>query len=379
MADYRWSDLEAAIGQDFSDGEIHVAAETVEQTGIRRFCEVVELGCPLHWDKDAARAHGYPGLVLPISAISFSYTAAPLWEPGQPTRWSTKGVHGVMNTPAVRPPGPSMPAPATAFAFATDIEVECLLPVCVGDRLARRGNKLVSVKVRDTSVGSGAFVVTEATVLNQRGQIVALLRSGGYRYNPHPPGHQPAETRPPAASTARPLLAPTPPRADWSESLGWDEVKEGDELPAVSVLITVQRLVIAAGANRDFNTVHHDTVLTQQTGVEEMYANNVFIQAVWERTVREYIGAAGSIRRLGPFRMRAFNLAGDTIVTRGTVKRKFRQDDGCWLELEMWSENDRGISVGPGSVLVTVPQTRERTSAVGGGEEGTRTPTPRGT
>ena len=38
-----WKDLEDAIGQDFSDGEIHWGLEPIEITSIRRYCEVIEL------------------------------------------------------------------------------------------------------------------------------------------------------------------------------------------------------------------------------------------------------------------------------------------------------------------------------------------------
>jgi hypothetical protein len=86
-----------------------------------------------------------------------------------------------------------------------------------------------------------------------------------------------------------------------------------------------------------------------------MFCNNFFLQGMWERTVREYIGLRGVIRKIGPFRMRIFNPAGDTVVVKGSVLRKFQQDGQNLVELKIWSENSRGISVGPGSVLVMLP------------------------
>ena len=86
-----------------------------------------------------------------------------------------------------------------------------------------------------------------------------------------------------------------------------------------------------------------------------MFCNNFFLQGMWERSVREYIGLRGIIRKIGPLRMRIFNPAGDTVLVKGNVLRKFRQDGQNLVELKMWSENSRGISVGPGPVLVTLP------------------------
>jgi hypothetical protein len=86
-----------------------------------------------------------------------------------------------------------------------------------------------------------------------------------------------------------------------------------------------------------------------------MYANNVFIQGMWERTVREYIGLGGRFKKTGPFRMRIFNNVGETVVTKGTVKRKWVENGEHLVELEIVSEHSRGISVGPGPVVVSLP------------------------
>jgi hypothetical protein len=142
---------------------------------------------------------------------------------------------------------------------------------------------------------------------------------------------------------------------DWTVQRYWDDVNEQDELPTVTFPISVYRLVVEAGANRDFNSIHHNTEFAQASGAPEMYANNIFIQGMWERTVREYIGLAGVIKKVGPFRMRIFNAVGETVATKGRVRRKWKEGDSNFVELEIWSENSKGISVGPGSVLVTLP------------------------
>lgn len=136
----------------------------------------------------------------------------------------------------------------------------------------------------------------------------------------------------------------------------WEDVTEGDEVPAIEFPLSVYRLVMEAGANRDFNSIHHNTEYAKQTGAPEMYANNFFLQGMWERTVREYIGLAGAFKSLKGFRMKIFNTVGDTVVTKGVVKRKWLEGGECLVELEMWSENSQGVSVGPGTVVVTLPK-----------------------
>lgn len=183
--EYTWADLEAAVGQDFSGGVERTGADPVELSGIRRFCEPLELDCPLHHDEERARAQGYRGVVLPVSAVNSTYTAPPIWQPGEPTRWGVKDPHALF--PREQAGVVPLPMPKTTAGFATDIEIEYLEPVCVGDRLIVKGRKLISVNVRETSVGFGAFMVFESRIYNQRGELVAIQRNGNYAYNPHPP------------------------------------------------------------------------------------------------------------------------------------------------------------------------------------------------
>ena len=77
---------------------------------------------------------------------------------------------------------PPLPMPETDAGFVTDIEIEYFSPVYVGDLLSTVGRKLVSVNLRQTRVGYGAFMVFESEVRNQNGELVAKLRNGSFRY-----------------------------------------------------------------------------------------------------------------------------------------------------------------------------------------------------
>ena len=143
--------------------------------------------------------------------------------------------------------------------------------------------------------------------------------------------------------------------ADWSRQLTWDAVSEGDKIPPVDFNMTHHRLVVEAGGNRDFAQIHHNEPIAQGQGAPGMYANNTFVQGMWERTVREYIGLDGHIKRVGPFRMRIFNNAGETVTVSGEVKRKWEEGGEKLIELEIRSEHSRGISVGPAPVICSLP------------------------
>ena len=113
--------------------------------------------------------------------------------------------------------------------------------------------------------------------------------------------------------------------------------------------------MVAAGGNRAFGGIHHNTEVAQATGAPEMYAGNGFIQAMWERVYREFIGLDGMVKKVGPYRIRTFNIVGESVVTPGSVKRKWQENGENLVELEMWTENANGVTVGPGPVVVTLP------------------------
>lgn len=137
----------------------------------------------------------------------------------------------------------------------------------------------------------------------------------------------------------------------------WEDVVEGEDLEPVAFPLTVYRLVMAAGANRDFNAIHHNSEIARASGAPDMYANSLFLQGMWERAVRNYIGLAGVIRRQSGFQMRIFNTVGDTVVVKGRVERKWQDEQTStgFVELAVWSENAKGVSVGPGRVVATLP------------------------
>ena len=132
------------------------------------------------------------------------------------------------------------------------------------------------------------------------------------------------------------------------------DVTVGEELPPVSFPLTVYRLVMEAGANRDFNSIHHNTEYARATGAEEMYANTSFLLGMWERTVREWLGLQGAITAIRGFRMRSFNYVGDTTTVHARVT-EVSTDGSGGVTLQVWSENSRGVTVGPGAVTVTLP------------------------
>jgi hypothetical protein len=120
-------------------------------------------------------------------------------------------------------------------------------------------------------------------------------------------------------------------------------IQVGDELPPLTIPITLQRLVMEAGANRDLSLIHHDTGVARATGAPDAFANTFFLMGMFERLMREWTGPAARIRKIGPLRMMIFNAVGDTVEFKGLVESL--DEAAGTVGLDMWVESERGKTV----------------------------------
>ncbi|NCF19192.1 MAG: acyl dehydratase [Haliea sp.] len=127
------------------------------------------------------------------------------------------------------------------------------------------------------------------------------------------------------------------------------KIQVGDTLPEISIPITLQRLVMEAGANRDLSLIHHDTKVAQATGAPDAFANTFFLIGMFERLMREWAGPLARIRKIGPLRMMIFNAVGDTVQFKGVVESVDAASGR--VSLDMWVESERGKTVTSKAVL----------------------------
>ena len=177
---YTWDDTVGAIGKDFSGGNEILADEVIEYTSVVRLCEPWEIGNPIYWSEQVAKQLGYRGVVAPLSALRSTFLKASGWKPGQKTQFPTPEPNASF---PLHPTGEEIPMPPVTNGAFTNMEMEFFEPVCVGDRLTVRGDKLVNASLKRTRVGFGAFVTRERRAYNQRGELVARITGTTYCYN----------------------------------------------------------------------------------------------------------------------------------------------------------------------------------------------------
>ena len=130
-------------------------------------------------------------------------------------------------------------------------------------------------------------------------------------------------------------------------------MQAGTEIPEFALPLTIQRLVMEAGANRDFMPIHHDREIARATGAPDPYANTMLIQSVLEATLREWMGLAGRLRMLR-FSMRAFATTGTIMSGHGRVTAIRAEPGGQLVDLEVWTASD-GTQTATGTATVWLP------------------------
>jgi hypothetical protein len=124
----------------------------------------------------------------------------------------------------------------------------------------------------------------------------------------------------------------------------WDQsvlaVSPGDAIPTISISMTLQRLVMEAGANRDFSLMHHDRAVAQSAGAPDAFANTFFLMGMFERLVREWVGPTARINKIGPLKMLNFNTIGNVLTFAGRVDTVEKDR----IALGLWCESGREVT-----------------------------------
>ena len=169
-----WDDTRAWIGHELGpiDG-----ADEVTRADIRRRLEVFAFDCPLHYDDEVAREHGYREACAPASMRS-TFAQPPYWHPGDPP--PPPGEPMSKSTPLAR----TIPLPGSR-SLLVGLDVEYGEPLYPGDRI-RATFKLEGVEEKTTRVGVGAFLTTETTARKQSGEIAWVERRTTFRYDRDP-------------------------------------------------------------------------------------------------------------------------------------------------------------------------------------------------
>lgn len=309
-----WEEAEACVGQELAQV---TGGDDVTVADIRRRLEVLAWDCPLHYDEKVAQYHGYRTLVAPATML-MPWSVPAYWQPGDP--------RPRMDDPAAVAPLAvcAIPAPGELM-FASRCETEYFEPVYPGDRITAT-SVLRELTRKTLGVGDGAFFVVETTYTTQSGQIAGVERMTFFRYSPPGPDDPPPARREPRRAEA-PVEEHPAPDATF-------------DLP-----LTIQRLVMETGCNRDYAPIHFDREFARGTGAPDPYANTMLLQAMFEAVIRTWMGLHGRLGTLA-FDMRSFATAGTTLTAC------LNAPSGTEGPLEVWISSDgKRAAIGNATVV----------------------------
>lgn len=309
-------------------------ADEVTSSDFRRKLEVYCFDCPLHYEMASARLAGYRTVVAPVSMTPL-WAMHSYWQQGDPSPWAP----GVAEKS-----GADYLAVSHVFAegFNAEFAAEYYEPLYPGD-LLHGSSSLIDVKPRRTRLGDGAFLKFETRLWKQDNTLVAVLGNTIYRYNPSlaQPEQDHASfavDRPPPAGSCDPEQNPT---IDWNQRIALESVTVGDEVPPFRFWLSYQRLVMSVAADRMFSSIHYDRYAARRAGFRDVIFNSRGYQTLIEVALRRWMGLAGRVRSMGPFRMTSSSYPGDLLITRGRVVDKTNSGDVTVLRLDMSVRNDR--------------------------------------
>jgi hypothetical protein len=101
-------------------------------------------------------------------------------------------------------------------------------------------------------------------------------------------------------------------------TLSFEEVAVGDELPVLALPLTRTLIVSTAIASRDYQDVHHDSVLAVERGSKDIFMNILSTNGIVGRYVTDWSGPGAVLTDVN-IRLGAPNYPDDTMTLTGSV------------------------------------------------------------
>ena len=150
-----------------------------------------------------------------------------------------------------------------------------------------------------------------------------------------------------------------------AEQIFWEDINEGDDLPALSKVATTQTLVKWAGASGDFVPLHYDDEFAAASGVGKSIVHGALKRQWLVHLMTDFAGEDGFLKKFScqyrrmdyPRKMKSLTEPhdGETWQIKGKVTRKYADGNDCLADCDIWVENGEGEKTTPGTATVILP------------------------
>ena len=156
-------------------------------------------------------------------------------------------------------------------------------------------------------------------------------------------------------------------------TLVFEDVAVGDALPELAIPLTRTLIVSSAIASRDYQDVHHDSVLAVERGSKDIFMNILSTNGIVGRYVTDWSGPGAMLTDVN-IRLGAPNYPDDTMTLTGSVTEvdpDSEADGRGAVVVTLRGANSLGDHVS-GTVRLLLPKGSANPTASTGSTEGTR-------
>ncbi len=139
-----------------------------------------------------------------------------------------------------------------------------------------------------------------------------------------------------------------------AQSLFFEDVEIGAELPKLIANPTTESLVRYAAAADDYSPLHYDDAYAHMRGFSGVIVHGLFKAACSARMLGDWGGPKSWVKRMTT-QYKSMDYPYHDMGCFGRVKGKYVRDGKAYAELEIWTENDLGKTTTAGAALVQLP------------------------
>ena len=137
--------------------------------------------------------------------------------------------------------------------------------------------------------------------------------------------------------------------------LYYEDVKEGDEIPAYTVKTGYMELNRFAGANDELIPIHMDPEYSKNVAkLPDVIVMGNLKLAYVAQALEGWMGEEGWIKKI-EVSYRGMDVVNETLTAKGVVKGKRQEDGENVVDLDVWVENSTGKKTTPGAAVVSLP------------------------
>jgi len=139
----------------------------------------------------------------------------------------------------------------------------------------------------------------------------------------------------------------------------YEDVAEGQEIPALRKHPTRRQLVMWAGASEDYYEIHYDTEFARKNRLTDVVVHGRLKAAFLGQMLTKWIGPEGMLKRMS-CRYKGTDSANEDMLLRARIAGKRIDGEDHLVDLDIWSERADGTVTTQGTATVVLPARASR-------------------